>query len=212
MRVPLARASDIGEMRLCSGGCVGVAPLAGKPYHALHNVTVLRAQGSFDPRSGARAIVTQALAAFPELAAAAADAQIMASGPFDWPIRRTVFDGAALVGDAAGYYDPFTGQGIYQALAGAERLAESAAEALRRDVVSARSLHGYARAQRQLSAGPRYVQRLVEFVCARPALAERAFAKLARADAITAALIGVTGDLLPARALLFPGRSAQVVT
>ena len=39
-------------------------------------------------------------------------------------------DGAALVGDAADFFDPFTGEGIYSALRGAELLAEAAAAAL----------------------------------------------------------------------------------
>ena len=40
-------------------------------------------------------------------------------------------DGVALVGDAAGFYDPFTGEGLYTALRGAELLAEVAHDALR---------------------------------------------------------------------------------
>ena len=52
-----------------------------------------------------------------------------ASGPFDWPVRRCWAPGVVLVGDAAGYYDPFTGQGIYRALRSAE-LAAPAVDAV----------------------------------------------------------------------------------
>src|SRR5439155_4614907 len=56
--------------------------------------------------------------------------RLLASGPFDRPVKRVTQPHVALVGDAAGYFDPFTGQGIYQALAGAEMLAEEASEVL----------------------------------------------------------------------------------
>src|SRR6185503_2280361 len=67
-----------------------------------------------------------------------------ASGPFDWPTRRTVADGVVLVGDAAGYYDPLTGQGIYRALRSAELAARAIDSALRGGRVSSADLRGYA--------------------------------------------------------------------
>jgi geranylgeranyl reductase family protein len=63
----------------------------------------------------------------------------IATGPFDWPTRSAVADGALLVGDAAGYYDPFTGQGIYRALRGAELAVEVIDRALRACGCSTRS-------------------------------------------------------------------------
>src|SRR5690606_19822312 len=96
----------------------------------------------------------------------------MASGPFDVPVRNVAFDGVALVGDAAGYFDPFTGQGIHQALAGAEQLARIAARALRQPgCVSRARLAGWAEAHAALTLGARRVQWLIEHVLARPALA-----------------------------------------
>ena len=60
------------------------------------------------------------------------DDDVHASGPFDWPVRRAWAPGAVLVGDAAGYFDPFTGQGVYRALRSAELAAEAVDEALGR--------------------------------------------------------------------------------
>jgi non-specific serine/threonine protein kinase len=57
---------------------------------------------------------------------------VRAIGPFAQQARRPWAPGAALVGDAADFFDPFTGEGIYAGLRGGELLAPFAAEAARR--------------------------------------------------------------------------------
>jgi geranylgeranyl reductase family protein len=58
---------------------------------------------------------------------------------------RYVFDGALLVGDAAGFINPLTGGGIHNALISAELAAASVDEALERGDLSRRSLRKYER-------------------------------------------------------------------
>lgn len=127
--------------------------------------------------------------------------RLLASGPFDRPTRGVVADGAALVGDAAGYFDPFTGQGIHQALAGAEILAEEADAALRAGDVSARRLRRYARRHAKMLRAPRALQRIIELVISRPRLADFAIRRLAAAPEAAAAIVAATGDLYPIRDL-----------
>jgi flavin-dependent dehydrogenase len=55
---------------------------------------------------------------------------VLATGPFASASRRAWAPGAALVGDAADFFDPFTGEGIYAALRGAELLTPSVLDAL----------------------------------------------------------------------------------
>ena len=55
---------------------------------------------------------------------------LSATGPFASHARRAWPPGVALVGDAADFFDPFTGEGIYAALRGGEMLAPWAREAL----------------------------------------------------------------------------------
>ena len=54
---------------------------------------------------------------------------VIATGPFASHARRAWAPGVALVGDAADFFDPFTGEGIYSALRGGELLASSMLEA-----------------------------------------------------------------------------------
>jgi flavin-dependent dehydrogenase len=200
MHTSLPDDDQLGIMRVARGACLGTAPVVNGTGSRAHNVTLVLNQGEFARHAGAGQIVNQALARFGLHMATVRDADVLTSGPFDWPVRRVNFCGAALVGDAAGYYDPFTGQGIYQALAGAELLAEHAGRALR-SKHTAIQLHDYARSHQALSVSCRRLQRVIEFVCARPWLADRVFAKLAGQPAIAQALVGVTGDVLPAHSL-----------
>ncbi|MBI4410623.1 MAG: NAD(P)/FAD-dependent oxidoreductase [Gemmatimonadetes bacterium] len=213
--IGIAAADGLGEMHLLDGLCAGVAPVTCHPeMNVVHNLTLVAdaARYGAEAAQDAEAFFWRTLRRFPRLAPRLESARLapgvgpglLASGPFDRPTRRVVCDGAALVGDAAGYYDPFTGQGIYQALTGAELLAESADHALRAGGVTARVLQPYARRQRLLLGEARALQRLVEVVVSRPALADRAIRRLARAPAAAIALIAATGDLRRARCLLSP--------
>lgn len=201
---------DFGEMHVADGMCVGLAPVSVDRRRC--NLTVVADAGRYG-RELARdraAFVAGAIAAMPglrrriDVGAVAAD-DMLASGPFDRPVREFVFDGAALVGDAAGYYDPFTGQGVYQALASAEALAPIATAALENGDVSAGALLPYQSLYTRRMRGPRAVQRVIETVLSRPALANYAIRRVAAADAFARALIGVTGDVAPVSRLFTPG-------
>jgi 2-polyprenyl-6-methoxyphenol hydroxylase-like FAD-dependent oxidoreductase len=68
---------------------------------------------------------------------------VLACGPFDVWARSRVADRAILVGDAGGYLDPITGEGIALALRSACWAAEVVNDALRRDDLSATRLAPY---------------------------------------------------------------------
>lgn len=125
-------------------------------------------------------------------------------GPLAMTTSRQVFDGAALVGDACGYVDPVTGEGIYFALRGAQLLAPALAHALARDDVRASALRRYARARR-VEFGPRMAMaRLLQRGLRRPWIAERTLALLAARPRLADLLVAVTGDYVPGRELLRP--------
>ncbi len=206
--VPVPVAMRHGEMHVLEGACVGFAPAG--PDRA--NLTlVVDAAGTEELRRlGREPFFRSRIRRVPVLRDRFDDipfGPLLASGPFDWPTRAPVAHGAALVGDAAGYYDPFTGQGIYQAMAAAERLAGAVAPALVRggtDRELDRGLRAYARAKGRLTRPARRVQRVVEAVVSRPGVAGVVLGRLAVASAAMDRLIEVTGDLRPPGSLLSP--------
>lgn len=203
---------DRGRLLLSDLGTVGLAPLGPAESHTrpqyLWNLTVVA------PASRARSVLvgprdTVAEAALRRVApewrgvVEHADAA-WGSGPFDFPARPFPAPGVILVGDAAGYFDPLTGQGIYRALRSAELAAESIDQALR-DEQSARSaLSGYERRLQKEFRSARRLQRCIEFVVSSARLRPLVLARLARTSNVLDALIRVTGDARPSRSLVSP--------
>jgi flavin-dependent dehydrogenase len=110
-----------------------------------------------------------------------------------------------LVGDATGYYDPFTGEGIYRALHGANLVAEVALAALARDDLSAASLSAYDHVYREAFRGKRLVEQIIQLAVQNPPLLNHIARVLERRKAMADTMIAVTGDFLPASAVLRPG-------
>ena len=109
-----------------------------------------------------------------------------------------------LVGDAAGYYDPFTGQGIYQALRSARLAAAAIDSALGQPASAAAVLSRYGRVLRRELAPTRVLQRLVEAAIRRPAVMSRFVRGLAVKGEVAAVLLQATGDLAHPTTLLHP--------
>jgi flavin-dependent dehydrogenase len=201
------------EMHVGRLGYVGLNPIGpGRTNVAL----VVPAGEAAASRGRAEAFFLERLAGFAGVAERVARAslarEVLATGPFAAWSGRVVADGAALVGDAADFFDPFTGEGIYCALRGAELLAESAVAALERPgAVTAERLRGYARARRRAFAGKWAVERLVGYGMWFPRLFDRAVARLGRRPGMADTFIGVTGDFVPARAVLNPLFLARMV-
>ena len=170
------------------------------------------------PRSAAAEVSADRTAFFerwlrarPQLAGRVAGARlaspVLATGPFASHARRGWAPGAALVGDAADFFDPFTGEGIYAALRGGELLAPFALASL--GASSARAaddaLRGYESARKREFAGKWIVERLIGAAVAySPAINYFARTLESRKD-MADLLIGVTGDFIPAREVLRPG-------
>ena len=128
-------------------------------------------------------------------------APIASLGPLAYRVAPPSEGGVLFVGDAAGFYDPFTGEGIFSALRSAELAAETVAGALRADDVSAATLRVYERARRAAFADKARVTRLLQALIARRSLTNLAARWLVGRPRVLAALLGVIGDYVPASAL-----------
>jgi flavin-dependent dehydrogenase len=137
-------------------------------------------------------------------------APVQAMGPLAYRVIPPRHDGVLLVGDAAGFYDPFTGEGIFSALRGAELAAETASRALAAGDVSARALRAYHRGRREAFRAKERLTRAIQFVVRRRWAANLTASLLVRRPGLLDLLLGVVGDYVPPGALLrgAPGRSA----
>ena len=132
---------------------------------------------------------------------------MVATGPFASHARRAWAPGVALVGAAADFVDPFTGEGIYAALRGGEMLSEAVQASLRAATPRAADapLAEYDAARRREFGGKWVVERVIGAVVGSVPLINRAARNLSARKDMADLLIGVTGDFVPAREIIRPG-------
>ncbi|MEO7963289.1 MAG: FAD-dependent monooxygenase [Gemmatimonadaceae bacterium] len=138
---------------------------------------------------------------------------VKATGPFNSRARRAWAPGAALVGDAADFFDPFTGEGIYAALRGGELLTSYAFDVAR--ATNSRkadvALAAWDRCLRDEFKGKRLVERAIGIAVAFPSLLDRAARSLSARRELADLLVGVTGDFVPASEVLRPSFVARLL-
>ena len=198
---------ELGEMHVGRPGYVGLGPI-GEDV-----TTVALVLPVAEARRGLRFF--EELNRFPGIAGRFDPARtvrpVLATGPFARWSRRPVADGALLVGDAADFFDPFTGQGIYSALRGAELAAAAIVNTLATGRGGRDSLQQYARARRREFTGKWLLERMIGIAVGWPALIERVVGRLIRRPELADLLVRATGNCIPARAALAPAVLAGLV-
>ena len=172
---------------------VGLAPMPGGRL----NVGMALPLGGGTP---ARTRYEAAIAALPRVAARLRNGRrvtpIRGAAPIGHRVAATAGDGWLLVGDAAGFIDPFTGEGIYRAL----RSGRAAAAAL----ATSDPARAY-RAERQRAfAAKDALTWLVQGMLAVPPVLGYAARRLDRRDRARLTLGGSLGDCRPASDALAP--------
>jgi flavin-dependent dehydrogenase len=193
-----------GEMLVERDGYVGIAAVSA----GVANVSlVVNRDMVARVRQAPSEIMDNWIARHPHIAERFALSQriddVQATGPFASRARRAWSPGVALVGDAADFFDPFTGEGMYSALLGGEALAQLSVAALRsgRDA----AFREYERWRRAAFSAKWRVEWLIALAVARPWLLERAAVAFSKRPELSDKLIGVTGDFVPAREVLTAG-------
>jgi geranylgeranyl reductase family protein len=187
-----------GEMHVGGGGYCGIAPLSATAA----NVTFVLDRRAMSAGGGdLQGFYLETLALWPRIRERLAGARLLAApraiGPLALEARRLSFPGGLLVGDAAGFYDPFTGEGVTLALRSAELAAEVAHPALQQRVVGDLSAYD---ARREAATRDKFLfNRLVQRIVAWPALSNLLARRLARRPRLADRLVGVAGDFVPAR-------------
>jgi len=205
------------RMVVLPGAYCGIAPVPGGRV----NVGIVlfggawRAQlGRTGPRATAAAVLRSVPAAGPDgpgegwRDGAVLDA-IVGAAPLGSRVARRAGDGWLLLGDAAGFLDPFTGEGLHRALVSA-RLAAEAIEACLEGPDRA-PLRRYDRAMGARFAGKDVVSLLVQRFLEHPSLFEYAARRLATRERVRATMGLVMGDLVPASRGLDPRFLARLL-
>jgi flavin-dependent dehydrogenase len=144
---------------------------------------------------GRPAAFDASLARFPELASRLGPAlgRVRGAGPFEQRVRAVLVPGVALVGDAAGYLDAISGEGLALGLRSALALVERFADG---------ELWRYPADHARITAGYQLMTQLLLSIGRRPWLRRWAIEQLARRPALFCDLVGVAADTrAPARSL-----------
>jgi geranylgeranyl reductase family protein len=193
---------DHGEMHVGDGYYVGLAPL---PEGGL-NVGMALPMTTREP---AERRYERAIAGLPAVAGRIRGlrrtAPLRGVAPIGHRVTRAAGPGWLLVGDAAGFLDPFTGEGIYRAL----RSGRAAAEAILDDATHADER--YAEARQAAFAAKSALTWVVQAMLAAPPALGYALRRLEGRPAAAAVLGSALGDCRPASDALSPRFVASVL-
>ena len=200
------------RMRVFRDGYIGVAPVPGGRVNV--GIVLGRSWARRLASDGAEAVVDEIVAGIPVLDGAAGSPpdpaawrtgarmdRVAGASPLGHRVTRRAGDRWLVVGDAAGFLDPFTGEGLHRAVVSAELGARAAHAALggNRDALAA-----YERAMRRRFASKDVVSWLVQVFLERPGLFQYAAHRIAARRPVRETMGLVMGDLVPASRALDP--------
>lgn len=176
------------------GKVIGLAPIGGG--QANMTVALDSNQASLLAGRERSAFVLQEVRTIPELANRLMEAEIegdvLACGPFDRPVLPHFIEGMVLLGDAAGYYDPLTGQGIYRALRSSELAAPALLQTLQKG--SSEPIRQYAIDRNDEFALGTKLQHFIERLNRQPILWRSALRLVGAVPLLKNKLVEVIGD------------------
>lgn len=205
---------DGGEMHVGKGLYCGLAPL---PGGLLNAGLVINLGRPTVRRYGAKEVFAVALEMLPglqeRLEGAARVKPLRGLGPMTRTVDAVAGQGFLLVGDAAGFLDPFTGEGIYRALRGAELAAQVIDDRLRDGRMHGRGfpdLRGYADLRTRDFRAKERLTWIIQLALTRPALFSSICSNLSRSPETLQVMGNILGDFAPPQDLLRPSRVLDI--
>jgi 2-polyprenyl-6-methoxyphenol hydroxylase-like FAD-dependent oxidoreductase len=134
-----------------------------------------------------------------------------AVGPLTHAVHAPIGEGVALIGDAAGFLNPFTGQGVFLALTTAEQVAQAILRGAGDRSREAGEMNAYANARSADFAARKRLSAAVGWLIDVSPLARRAAHKLARQPNLGRTLVDALAGVRPPQSALQPGIIGKLV-
>ena len=193
---------SFGEMHVGEEAYCGLAPVGG----SLVSVGLVVALGEKPAGEPTERFFERRLAELPGAVRALGGAErvspVRGIGPMARKVGRVAGPGYLLVGDAAGFLDPFTGEGVHRALRGAELAAQALEGALR---AGSDTPVGYDRARRAAFADKERLCKIIQLLLSSPRLFGHIVDNLNGRPHPAELMKGVLGDYRSAAGTLKPG-------
>lgn len=197
------------RMHVLRDGYVGIAPVAGGRINI--GIVLGRTWRPTLVRDGTRAVADSIVAGIPPIDDDPADWRhgeptdaTAGASPLGHRVTRRAGPGWMLVGDAAGFLDPFTGEGLHRALVSSELAAAAISAHLRGRTGATDAFDAYERAMQRRFLAKDAVSWLVQAFLGRPTLFDYAARRIAARPSVRATMGLVMGDLVPAGRALDP--------
>jgi flavin-dependent dehydrogenase len=206
------RALTLAEARMIigDGWYIGLAPVPGDRVNlglVMDEAALRRRLGDSRPAAVVDDVV-RSLSGAGGLADAWPTDEVAAHLPLAHRVRRVAGDGYVLVGDAAGFVDPLSGEGLHRALVSAD----FAAEAIDRHLGGDRlALGEYDRRLRARFRSKDILSWALQLFMLRPALARRAIRRLDQRPDMRHTFAAALADLTPASTVLDPRFVARLL-
>ncbi len=185
------------HMHISHPGYTGIAPVGINKA----NVVLVVDQGSFDGANVESFFMEKVLGNRLRrriLGAGSPIEKIRAVDSLSYSVKKPKCGGLLLVGDATGFMDPFTGEGIYLSLRSSQLAAGIVKNAFDRADFSMRQLGRYDRIRRKEFREKNILSKTLQYLIYKPSLCNYVIEALSRQKELSSLLIGVIGDYMPA--------------
>ena len=136
------------------------------------------------------------------LGAGAPVEKIRVMDTLSYSVKKPKCGGLILVGDATGFIDPFTGEGIYLSLRSSQLAVEVINNAFDRSDFSSRQFQRYDKMRRKEFREKNILSKALQYLIYKPTLCKRVVESLIRQKELSSLLVGVIGDYVPANKIV----------